>query len=764
MTLKACGSQKNLCPSAKLDLHGRGKMAPRRKRQRLSEDGTDAVTAIVEDAEAAYQDRVEPLTSTAPEKPQSRRSLFVRSLPATTTTETLTELFSQSFPVKHAIAVLEPSTKQCKGYGFVTFADTEDAERAKEEFNGLVFEGHKLKVEIAEPRHRGAAVEAKASLSAGALSKAAREKERAEAKPPKLIIRNLPWSVKKPEHLEKLFQSYGKVKHTTLPTKKPGLLAGFGFVAMRGRKNAEKAMEGINGKEVDGRTLAVDWAVEKDVWQQQAQQANGEVTPNAEADDESAADRPDEIDADVEDQDISKSEMDDVDEEDEQVQDEARVGSEEEDQDEDYPSKAKSDNSGTIFVRNLPFTATDEVLGQHFTQFGPIRYARVVVDPATERSRGTGFVRFANVDDAIACLQGASRLRRVEAQQLNPTTPSQSVLQNADADPTGRYTLEGRVLQITRAVDRSEAVKLTEAGISHRNTRDKDKRRPYLLSEGTIASNSPLYAELSPSEIAMREASAKQRKSLIQSNPSLHLSLTRLSVRNIPRSVTSKDLKALAREAVVGFAKDVKEGKRQKLSKEEVARGGEEMREAERQRKLSGKGVVKQATVVFEGREGGKVTEASGAGRSRGYGFVEYHTHRNALMGLRWLNGYTVDYQTLESKSKGGKMSAEDIQEKKKRLVVEFAIENAQVVGRRRDREVKAKQQKPSKTSGNDDGGKTGKKRKRARDNTADVDGEATEGKEKTKTVVLDEKLAQRQRIIGKKRKQRKERKTGGKA
>jgi nucleolar protein 4 len=31
-----------------------------------------------------------------------------------------------------------------------------------------------------------------------------------------------------------LFRSYGKVKHVTIPKKKPGLLAGFGFVVMRG--------------------------------------------------------------------------------------------------------------------------------------------------------------------------------------------------------------------------------------------------------------------------------------------------------------------------------------------------------------------------------------------------------------------------------------------------------------------------------------------------------------------------------------------------
>jgi nucleolar protein 4 len=134
-------------------------------------------------------------------------------------------------------------------------------------------------------------------------------------------------------------------------------------------------------------------------------------------------------------------------------------------------------------------------------------------------------------------------------------------------------------------------------------------------------------------------------------------------------------LKALAREAVVGFAKDVKNGTRAQLSKEEEARGGDEMREAEKQRKAKGKGIVRQSKIVFEGREGTKVSEDSGAGRSRGYGFIEYSSHHWALMGLRWLNGHAVESSTG----------------KKQRLIVEFAIENAQVISRRKEREEKAR-------------------------------------------------------------------------
>jgi nucleolar protein 4 len=264
----------------------------------------------------------------------------------------------------------------------------------------------------------------------------------------------------------------------------------------------------------------------------------------------------------------------------------------------------------------------------------------------------------------------------------------------------------------------------------------------------------------------MREASAKQRQNIMKSNPTLHISLTRLSVRNIPRHINSKGLKALAREAVVGFAKDVKTGLRQPLSKEELSRSAEMMKEAERLRKLRGKGVVKQAKVVFEGREGSKISEKSGAGRSRGYGFIEYTSHRCALMGLRWLNGHVVSAPSTEI----------GVGEKKKRLIVEFAIENAQVVNRRRERELKSRnphsgvneKEQLRGTAGGASGSSAsasgqGVKRRR-QDGTGDRRSAtsaipALDTTDECKKKKKDNQLAKRNRIISKKRMMRRAKK-----
>jgi nucleolar protein 4 len=190
---------------------------------------------------------------------------------------------------------------------------------------------------------------------------------------------------------------------------------------------------------------------------------------------------------------------------------------------EEKPQKVLiTDNSTTIFVRNLPFTTLDPDLKEHFSQFGPVRYARVVMDRATERPKGTGFVCFFNVEDADNCFRLAPRFQPSGAnatKKADTTKTKHSLLQDEAADSSGLYTIEGRVLQISKAVEKEKAVKLTEEGTNFRTDRDKDKRKLYLLSEGTVASGTPLYDMLAPSEVKMREDSAMQRKKLIQNNP-----------------------------------------------------------------------------------------------------------------------------------------------------------------------------------------------------------------------------------------------------
>ncbi|EFX00176.1 ribosome biogenesis protein [Grosmannia clavigera kw1407] len=793
------------------------------------------------DSEATGEDAPTTAPPSKKARVEERRSVFVRSLPSTATSEKLTEFFSEHFPVKHATVVTDPKTKESRGYGFVTFTDAEDAKAAKEKLDNGLFDGRRLRLDIAEPRHRPSASGSGkggggAAGAAAIATKKKREEDLAEArKAPKLIVRNLPWSIKTSEDLTNLFRMHGKVKFADLPQSK-GKMSGFGFVTLRGRKNAENAIAAINGKTVDGRTLAVDWAVDKQTWdQQQLKEGNtsAEMTEKAEKkekregkgekkeekkeekkgekkeeeeeededmrnfmknvlhtlEDEEESDKEEDEEDEEKDEDEEDEDEEEEDEEDEEAGDDWEdEGSQkdEEDKEKEAPKKTfTTDNSTTLFIRNLPFTTSDEALKTHFSQFGAVRYARIVMDRATDRPAGTGFVCFFDGEVAQDCVRAAPRAAPASAAAASAAAlGKRSVLQDERVDRDGRYTLDGRVLQVAQAVSKTEATQLATEGPGAQRVREKDKRRLFLLSEGTIAAGTPQHALLPPNEVQMREQSAKQRAAMVKSNPSLHLSLTRLAVRNIPRHIDSKGLKELARRAVVGFATDVKAGLREPLSREELSRGGQLDREAEQRRRAKGVGVVRQAKVVFESEQGSKVAEsgskngknsktkdgeAAPVGRSRGYGFIEYWSHRWALTGLRWLNGHPV-------KSQDGA--------KTNRLIVEFAIENANVVARRKANEERSRNPRPRTEEGVEANGVdaakgkfTGPGRDRKRD--------GKDGKDKTKNKAAqaaqstrihkaadepkdadlvkpskkqrtDAKLAMRQQIIGRKRLMRK--------
>lgn len=58
-----------------------------------------------------------------------------------------------------------------------------------------------------------------------------------------------------------------------------------------------------------------------------------------------------------------------------------------------------------IYVGNLSYSVNQEQLNSFFGQFGDVTEATVIMDRATNRSKGFGFVTFATADAAQAALQ-----------------------------------------------------------------------------------------------------------------------------------------------------------------------------------------------------------------------------------------------------------------------------------------------------------------------------------------------------------------------
>lgn len=76
----------------------------------------------------------------------------------------------------------------------------------------------------------------------------------------KLYVGNLPYTTTNDE-LQNMFSQYGAVeKADVLMDKMTGRSRGFGFVEMTNDEEAQAAIDGLNGKDVEGRKLVVNEA------------------------------------------------------------------------------------------------------------------------------------------------------------------------------------------------------------------------------------------------------------------------------------------------------------------------------------------------------------------------------------------------------------------------------------------------------------------------------------------------------------------------
>lgn len=57
-----------------------------------------------------------------------------------------------------------------------------------------------------------------------------------------------------------------------------------------------------------------------------------------------------------------------------------------------------------LYVGNLPFTATEQDLGDAFAQFGTIESVKIITDRDTGRSKGFGFVEMSTPEEAQECI------------------------------------------------------------------------------------------------------------------------------------------------------------------------------------------------------------------------------------------------------------------------------------------------------------------------------------------------------------------------
>ena len=186
----------------------------------------------------------------------------------------------------------------------------------------------------------------------------------------RLIVRNLPWNITESD-LRTLFLPYGVIFSVKIPVEAPNdqdtrsnrkpKAKGFAFVWMLTKVDAEKALEGTNGKIVNERPIAVDWALSKDKWEgtKEQLQTKDEELSDAQSDsssgDEDGSDQSDEgLGVHTDDDTSMQSAADDQDDTDE-------------DEDRGNPSRPElpaPEAGTTLFIRNVPWEATEDEMRQ----------------------------------------------------------------------------------------------------------------------------------------------------------------------------------------------------------------------------------------------------------------------------------------------------------------------------------------------------------------------------------------------------------------
>ncbi|KOO33933.1 polyadenylate-binding protein 4 isoform 3 [Chrysochromulina tobinii] len=172
-------------------------------------------------------------------------NVFIKNLDKSIDNKALYDTFS-AFGNILSCKVATDDLGGSKGYGFVHYETQDAAQLAVSKVNGMLLNGKKVFVGFFVPR--------KDRAESGAA---------ADATFTNVFVKSLPAEVDDDEKLMGMFTPYGEIKSAVVMKDGDGKSRGFGFVNFAEHDDATKAIEELNGKETDGKTLYVGRAQKK---------------------------------------------------------------------------------------------------------------------------------------------------------------------------------------------------------------------------------------------------------------------------------------------------------------------------------------------------------------------------------------------------------------------------------------------------------------------------------------------------------------------
>ncbi|GAA5874893.1 hypothetical protein JCM3774_006561 [Rhodotorula dairenensis] len=178
-----------------------------------------------------------------------------------------------------------------------------------------------------------------------------------------VFVGQLSWNVDN-EWLESEFEQYGEIKSARVVTERDsGRSRGFGYVEFASPDMAKKALE-MAGKEVDGRHINVDLAVPR---------GSAPTRSNA------REDRPPR----------------------------------------EFSREVSGPPTETLFVANLPFSATEDDVSAAFEEFGTVVSVRLPVDGRSGLAKGFGYVEFESTEQTKAAIDAAGPAEGTEPIEMD---------------------------------------------------------------------------------------------------------------------------------------------------------------------------------------------------------------------------------------------------------------------------------------------------------------------------------------------------------
>ncbi|KFP49453.1 putative RNA-binding protein 19, partial [Cathartes aura] len=96
--------------------------------------------------------------------------------------------------------------------------------------------------------------------------------------------------------------------------------------------------------------------------------------------------------------------------------------------------------SGRLFVRNLPFTSTEEDLEKIFSKYGPLSEIHFPIDRLTKKSKGFAFITYMIPEHAVkAYAEMDGQVFQGRMMHLLPSTIKKEKIEDADAEESSSY-------------------------------------------------------------------------------------------------------------------------------------------------------------------------------------------------------------------------------------------------------------------------------------------------------------------------------------